>query len=296
MEQPGVQGVKPLAELCPKVGIVGGTHGTGAQFAKLLARRGFDVRVSGRTTPVSNAQLAKESDLLIFAPPLKCCVEVIEATIVHCERADQLVVDLCSLKEAPMEAMGKAPGQHIGLHPLFGPSFEDLRGQDLVICPGPEGSSDERYGALHQELAAMGLALHEMNAAQHDRLMATIQVIPHLGALINGALFRSLGIDAAESLKICSPVYKTELYMIGRIHSQNPALYASIIAKNPHSTQIARTLSEIVGELKSLIGSGNLPALEAAFSANKEHLGGFADDALRESQKLLQAYNQEKTR
>lgn len=276
-----------LQETHRKVGVIGGTAGTGAQFAELFAARGFDVRVSGRRTEVTNTDLAEQSDLLIFAPPLKHAVEVIEETVPHCQREDQLVLDLCSTKVEPMRAMAKAKGLVIGLHPLFGPKFKDLRGQDLVVCQALESRSDPLYVALCEELRAIGVNLHEMTAADHDSLMATIQVIPHLGALINGHLFRNLGIDAAKSLEICSPVYKTELYMIGRIHSQNPALYASIIAQNPHSAKVVQELAQIVESLKAQIEQRDQGALEAAFEANKEHLGDFADLALQESQRLL---------
>lgn len=271
----------------PKVGVVGGTGGTGAQFARLLAASGFEVRVSGRKTELSNFDLAQQSDFLIFAPPLKHALQIIEETVPYCQREEQLVVDLCSTKVEPMRAMAKAKGRVIGLHPLFGPKFEDLKGQDLVLCQEPELRDDPLYASLCAQLRALGLTLHEMTATEHDSLMATIQVIPHLGALINGHLFRSLGIDAAKSLQICSPVYKTELYMIGRIHSQNPALYASIIAQNPHSAQVVQELAKIVETLRGHIEMQDQPALEAVFQANKEHLGEFSDVALRESQRLL---------
>lgn len=273
----------------PRVGIVGGTHGTGAQFARVMGERGFDVRVSGRKTEMDNATLAQQSDLLVFAPPLKHCVSIIKEVIPYCQRPDQLVVDLCSLKEAPMQAMGEAKGRVVGLHPLFGPGFSDLRGQDLVLCdPTPE-QGEPLYQALREELLAWGLKVHEMSAQAHDKLMATIQVIPHMSALISGALFRELGIDVAQSLAICSPVYKTELYMIGRIHSQNPALYASIIAQNPHSTTVVSKLAQIVGTIRGGIEAGDIEALQSVFFANQEHFGDFAQEALAQSQHLLQA-------
>lgn len=277
----------PLCSTHPRVGVIGGTAGTGAQFARLLRAQGFEVRVSGRATELTNVDLAEQSDLLIFAPPLKNAVQIIEETVPHCQRTEQLVVDLCSTKVEPMRAMAPAKGRVIGLHPLFGPKFEDLRGQDLVVCDAPERRSHPLYVSLCAQLRAMGLSLHEMTAVQHDDLMATIQVIPHLGALINGNLFRKLGIDVTKSLEICSPVYKTELYMIGRIHSQNPALYASIIAQNPNSARVVRELAQIVNTLQEHIQAQDQPALEASFRANQEHLGDFADLALKESQRLF---------
>lgn len=188
-----------------------------------------------------------------------------------------------------MKAMAQAKGRVIGLHPLFGPAFEDVSGQDLVLCDDRSDSECSLYRALKTELEGMGLVVHEMSSRDHDKLMATIQVIPHLSALVSGALFRKLGIDAAASLEICSPVYKTELYMIGRVHSQNPALYASIIGENPHSEGVARELAGIVAEVQRAIQTGDIAAIEGAFLENKAHLGDFAQEAKQESQRLLLA-------
>lgn len=279
----------PLSQSHPRMGIIGGTHSTGAQFARLFAAQGFEVQVSGKDTAHQNHTLAKGCDVLVFAPPLKACVSIIEDVVPHCLRPDQLVLDLCSLKEAPMNAMARAQGRVLGLHPLFGPGFEDVSGQDLVLCDDRSDRDCSLYRALKGELEAMGLVVHEMSSVDHDKLMATIQVIPHLSALVSGALFRKLGINAAASLEICSPVYKTELYMIGRIHSQNPALYASIIGENPHTQRVVRELSGIIAQVEQALEAGDVRALEGVFLDNQAHLGDFAQEAKRESQRLLLA-------
>lgn len=273
----------------PRVGVVGGTHGTGAQFAEILREQGFDVRVSGRNTELRNEELARESDLLIFAPPLEHSVEIIETCVPYCTRKDQLVVDLCSLKGPQMQAMKAAKGVVVGLHPLFGPHFRNLQGQDLVLCPADSRDGQVLQDVLGDFLRSLGLRVHEMSAAEHDRLMATIQVIPHLSALISGMLFRRLGIDVQRSLDICSPVYRTELYMMGRIHSQNPSLYASIIAQNDHSLEVVEQLQSILAELQGAIAQRDVQALDGAFSRNKAYLGEFAKTAFEESQRLLEA-------
>lgn len=270
-----------------QVGIIGGTNGTGAQFAQLLSNLGFQVRVSGRKTTITNHQLAKESDILIFAPPLKESVIIIQETIDHCQNENQLILDLCSIKEPQVKAMQQGRGTVIGLHPLFGSHFTDVKDQDIIICP----TNDHFTTPLTELLEQLGLVTHKMTPEQHDKLMATIQVIPHLSALISGSLFRHLNIHPETSLRICSPVYKTELYMIGRIYSQNPALYASIIGNNTNSEQIAKQLKEILDDLIPKLIYQDIDAIEGEFSKNKEHFGAFAQTALQQSQKLFHHLN-----
>lgn len=266
-----------------KVGIIGGTHGTGAQFAKLLKQQGFKVRVSGRKTRVTNQKLAEESDILIFAPPLIRSTEVIVEVAKHCQRQDQIVLDVCSLKMAQVKAMQKAKGHVIGMHPLFGSHFKNVKGQDIILCP----VSKTYLPSVKRLLSQLGLRIHSMTPQAHDELMATVQVIPHLNALISGSLFRILGVHPEKSLKICSPIYKNELLMIGRIYAQNPELYSAIISQNPLSKKIAQELMNIITNLAVEIAHGNTALITQTFQKNQQHFGAFAKKALRESQKIL---------
>lgn len=272
-----------LQKTHPKVGIIGGTHGTGAQFASLLKKQGFKVQVSGRKTKTTNGQLAKESDILIFAPPLLNSVEIIKKTISHCTKKDQLILDVCSLKTNQMRAMSRAAGQVIGMHPLFGSFFKKVRGQNIILCPANRKYLSELTGLLR----TLGLRVHLMSSEAHDQLMATIQVIPHLNALISGNLFRELNIHPELSLELCSPIYKTELLMIGRIYAQNPELYSAILAQNPLSKTIAQKLMNIVSNAAIEIAHGNVDLLTKTFKLNQKHFGAFAQKALVQSQKII---------
>lgn len=267
----------------PCVGVIGGTKGTGRQFATLFKSLEFKVKISGSKTKITNKDLATKSDILLFAPPLKTAEAIIEETILDCQNPKQIILDVCSLKEKTLKIMSKAKGQVIGLHPLFGSKFTNLVGQDIVICP----IGKKYLKQITDLLKSLGLITHIMTAKEHDKLMATIQVIPHLSALISGTLFRLLKIHPEKTLKICSPVYKTELYMIGRIYSQNPSLYANIIGQNEHSERIAKTLKKALDDLIPKIIYGDCSALEKQFALNQKHFGKFAKTALKESQKLL---------
>ncbi len=268
-----------------RIGIIGGTNGTGKQFAILLAKLGFSVQVSGRKTKITNSELAQNSDILLFAPPLKNSVKIIQETVPFCQNPKQIIADLCSLKTSQIKAMTKAKGEIIGLHPLFGPHFQDVNDQDLIVCRNKKTTNTTKLIKLLKN--ELGLKIHEMSAKEHDQLMSIIQVIPHLSALISGSLFRALKIHPELSLKICSPVYKAELYMIGRIYSQNPELYASIIGGNPHSKKIANTLKKTIDDLIPAISYQDIESLSKNFTQNKKHFGEFSQIALAESQKLL---------
>ncbi len=273
-----------LQKTHPKVGIIGGTNGTGEQFAKFFKKQNFQVEVSGRNTKITNTELAKTSDILIFAPPLKTSIKIMEETIFHCKNKNQIILDVCSIKTPHIKILKKAKGKIAGLHPLFGPQFKTPKNQNIIICPG----NKKIIPSLVKLFKAMEMKTTIMNAKKHDELMSLIQVIPHLSAIITGSLLRIMKININESLKTCSPIYKTELYMIARIFAQNPSLYSEIISKNSNSPKITKNLKLIINKLNSAIIEKDNNSIEKMFKLNKKFFNNFSKIALKKTQKMIE--------
>ena len=117
-----------------KAGIIGGTGKMGRLFGPVFERAGYEVLVSGRSTPLTNSRLAEQCDLVIVSVPIRDTVRVIEE-IAPVLTQNQILCDLTSLKVAPVAAMMKSEAQVIGLHPLFGPTVPSLLHQTIVVCP-----------------------------------------------------------------------------------------------------------------------------------------------------------------
>ena len=60
-----------------KAGIIGGTGKMGRLFVPIFERAGYDVLVSGRSTPLSNNRLAELCDIVIVSVPIHDTVRVI---------------------------------------------------------------------------------------------------------------------------------------------------------------------------------------------------------------------------
>src|SRR5512136_573051 len=99
-----------------KAGIIGGTGKMGGLFAGVLARAGWEVMVSGRSTHLTIRELADRTDLVMVSVPIRETVPVIRAIAPHL-RADQVLCDLTSLKVVPVRAMLESRAQVIGFHP-----------------------------------------------------------------------------------------------------------------------------------------------------------------------------------
>src|SRR5690606_25813695 len=107
-----------------------------------------------------------------------------------------------------------ARGEAMGLHPMFGGTVASLRRQKVVACPvrpGPLGDW------LLSELGALGLEVVHATPAEHDRMMAVVQVLLHFRTSVSGGAFRRAGVPVADSLRFTSPIYRLELSVVARL-------------------------------------------------------------------------------
>ena len=84
-------------EVSMKAGIIGGTGKMGRLFAPVFERAGYEMIVSGRSTAVTNADIAETCDLVIVSVPIRDTVRVI-GEIAPLLGKDQVLCDFTSLK------------------------------------------------------------------------------------------------------------------------------------------------------------------------------------------------------
>jgi len=246
----------------PSIGIIGGRGKTGSQFAKLFRSHGFSVKTTGVSTRRKNAELIQTSDILIFSLPLSRAAEIMHRELAITTRKDQLILDLSSLKTRETKAMMKARGEVIGMHPLFGPST-DPKGERIILCP--VRTSKATLESLKSLLKSMGLLVTVMTPAHHDRLMGTIQVIPHLKSFLMADVLRLQKTDLRNVLKHCTPTYEMEFNVIARFLDDHPDLYMPIIFRNPETKKILRTLQAVINEYIRIAESQDIEAAEKRY-------------------------------
>ena len=267
------------------IGIIGGKGKTGGQFARIFKDIGFEVLVSDVGTKLSNKELIKTSDIVVFSVPLHLSEKIIKKEIANCKNLKQVILDVSSLKEKQVEAMNKAKGEVIGMHPLFGPSSNGLKGLSMVLCPGK--CSKKTLGKFKKMFEKLGMKIAVMSPSEHDKLMAAVQVIPHLKTILAGELLKDFGINPSSPHKMSTPIYKLELDIIGRIFSQDGMLYSAIIAHNPYTAKIMRSLTKIVSEYRKSVGKKDLNSMNKRFETVKKFLGNFPKEAFRDSEKII---------
>ena len=257
-----------------KAGIIGGTGKMGKLFSPVFERAGYEVSVSGRSTTMTNAEIAESCDLVLVSVPIRDTVRVI-GEIAPLLTREQILCDFTSLKVAPVAAMLESKAQVIGLHPMFGPTVSSIARQTIVMCPARVAGttlSDLRHIFL-REGAVCTIATPE----EHDRMMAIVQGLTHFVTICMADSIRRLGVDIEKTEPFMSPVYQIELSLVGRLLSQDPALYADILQENPFVPEVLAACRSAAGELAGIVQGGDPAAFAEFFSRDTRHLGAYCE-------------------
>lgn len=124
------------------------------------------------------ADVLKQTDILFLAIPFSAYTASLNRIKPEL-KAETLLVDVCSVKLKPLEAIKKILPEHKNLlitHPLFGPQSSkngtETKGLDLIICHNSGGLAAQVLAFCKNELQ---LNIIEMSAAEHDEQMAITQ-------------------------------------------------------------------------------------------------------------------------
>lgn len=249
-----------------KIGIIGGTGGMGRWFADLLIREGYAVAVAGRSGKPDLVYLAETSDVVIISVPMAVTDETIARVGPHV-REEALLMDLTSVKEAPVKAMLAASSSEvIGCHPLFGPTTATMAGENVVICPA---RGDKWLSWWKTLLAGQGAVITEMAPEEHDRFMAVVQGLNHLNTLALGMVLRKKNITLPDLRHLTTPLFTAKAGILARVLTGNPALYADLFTQNSYLEELIELYDEALRELKSKIGARDREGLLAILTDTK---------------------------
>jgi prephenate dehydrogenase len=268
-----------------KAGIIGGTGKMGRFFTQVFERAGYEVMVSGRSTSLTNADLAEQCDLVVVSVPIHDTVRVIrEITPLLTE--EQVLCDFTSLKREPVAAMLESKAQVIGLHPLFGPTVPSLCHQTIIVCPAR--AEEKTVASLISLFVSEGALCTITTPEHHDRMMAVVQGLTHFVTLCMAESVRRLDIDIESTKSFTSPVYQLELSLVGRLLSQDPSLYADILQQNPYVPEVLSACTKSAETLSGIVASGDPVQFLEFFEANSRHLGAYCDEGRKTTDALIE--------
>ncbi|AMW04774.1 bifunctional chorismate mutase/prephenate dehydrogenase [Gemmatimonas phototrophica] len=274
----------PASETPYTISIIGGHGKIGRLLARLFGDLGHRLLIVDTDTTLEAAEAAAASDVTVISVPIDRTEEVIRAVGPHV-RPDALLMDVTSIKSAPMEAMlASTTGSVVGTHPMFGPNVHTLQGQRVVVC---RGRGDRWADWVTHSFTARGLVITETTAQQHDRAMSVVQVLTHFQTQVQGLTLARLGVPLAETLPFTSPAYLLELYVTARHFAQDPGLYGPIEMRNPRSSDVTAAFGTAVQELAQVIAGGDQAAFTRLFEEVRAFFGDFTAEALVQSSFLI---------
>ena len=274
----------PLDHAQRTVAIVGGRGQLGGVLVRLFSDLGHRVLIADVDTTLRAAEAAAMADVTVISVPIDVTADVIAAVGPHV-RDDALLMDVTSIKEAPMAAMLRSTrGSVVGTHPMFGPTVHSLQGQRVVLC---RARGDTWADWVSQSLTARGLIVSETSAAQHDRAMSIVQVLTHFQTQVLGVTLARLGVPLAETMPFTSPAYLLELYVTARHFAQDPALYGSIEMRNPQTSAVTGAFGAAARDVADVIARGDQAAFTQLFGEVRQFFGAFTDEAVEQSSFLI---------
>jgi prephenate dehydrogenase len=264
-----------------KVLVVGGAGSMGRWCASIFNDAGFDVCISSRqdvselarsmSVCVARPEEAGEFDIVVLSVPMDA-IEKVASEIGPRMRRGSLLMDLSSLKKAPVEAMLKyapASSEVIGAHPLFGPGAGG-KGRTVVLVPTER--SARWLPILTDVLADAGLQVATATAEEHDRRMAVAQALTHFMYVSWGRAMERLSVDIKAMDEFGTPVYEITKELAGRVLSNDPELYA-LIQSSPEAGVVRRAYVEACADLSAFLDVGERERFVEAFKATARYYG-----------------------
>ncbi|MGB9853286.1 MAG: prephenate dehydrogenase/arogenate dehydrogenase family protein [Candidatus Bathyarchaeales archaeon] len=237
----------------------------GRWFAKFFLEQGLSVVVSDtdqgklaiikeelKVETASSVDAVKSADKVLVCVPIENFENVIAEIHSHI-RPEQTVMDICSVKEYPVEIMHKyiVNGTVLGTHPMFGPGVKNIKNQNFVLTPtnAEEKKLAEEFGNWLKE---KGAKVFVMSPREHDELMSVVLGLPYFLSLIACDTLISYG-RLSETKKVSGASYRFLLTLIEAIASEDAEFATSLQMNLPENDKVGELFLRKAAEWLELI-------------------------------------------
>jgi prephenate dehydrogenase len=256
----------------------------GVWFAKFCKENGEQVILSDRKKE-KLAKLGKElgietadfveavrkADNVVICVSIDAFEEVVKK-IASSVREGQTVVDICSVKEQPVEIMHQhiKKGLILGTHPVFGPGSPGVKHKAYILTP--TNSKEEAFAEKYKGwLEKVGARVFIMSPKKHDELMSIVLGLPHFVGLVACDTLLDQP-DFVETKKVAGTTYQM-LFRLAEVTAlENPELFSSLQFRLPDMEKIEKLFIEKAHEWLSLIEQKDSEAITAKMDSLKSKL------------------------
>ena len=269
------------------VGLIGGSFALALKQAKACAhvvgagRTPANLKLALKRGIIDSiardaAEAARGADLVLLATPVAQFPAVF-TSIRKVLDPEAIVTDAGSTKRdviaAAKKGLAKKISQFVPAHPIAGAEHsgagaangELFRGKRVVLTPLPE-NPDAAVQKVNQAWALCGARVSQMDAEEHDALLAAVSHLPHLlaFALVHEVAGRE---NSAQLFSFAAGGFRD----FTRIASSHPEMWRDIcIANRDRLTAEVSRFSKKLDAMRKLLEKGDGAALEKLFAEARE--------------------------
>ena len=222
----------------------------GVWFAKFCKEKGDEVILADRNEEklarledelgIETAdfeQAVKAADRIMICVSISSFEEVVKK-IGPMVQEDQVVMDICSVKDFPVKVMHEniKRGLVLGTHPVFGPGSKGVKHKTYVLTPTNEKESkyaEEFKNWLEKEKAHVFV----MSPQKHDELMSVVLGLPHfLGLVACETLLEQKNFP--ETKTVAGTTYRMLFTLAEATALETPDLFANLQMNLPNMGKI----------------------------------------------------------
>lgn len=258
-----------------KIGVIG-LGDMGRMFAKLWSEAGYEVYGCDlpKNLPLLQELLPKVvvledaiavsriCDIIMYAVETEN-IDSVVAQAGPSTKFGAIVTGQTSVKYPEIQAFMKhlpKDAQIVGSHALFGPNVSPS-GQ--VMAMFKHRCSQDSFDSVKKLYETTGVRVEELSShAEHDAMMADIQVITHVGFESLGTAFMRRKVYPWEDQSQIQGIDNIKLLLTLRIFSYKAHVYSGLAFENPFASKDVRKFAEIENELFGLMITGNKNKLE----------------------------------
>ena len=181
-------------------------------------------------TTTNFREAVQNADIILICTSISSFEDIVKkiASVTH---RGQVIMDICSIKEHPVNIMHQyiKNATVLGTHPVFGPGSNGVAHKAYVLTPTnpQEKAVAEKY---KQWLEKENANVFIMTPKKHDDLMSIILGLPHFIGLITCETLLEQK-DFAESKKLAGTTYRMLFTLAEATAQETPDLYANVQTK-----------------------------------------------------------------
>jgi cyclohexadieny/prephenate dehydrogenase len=232
----------------------------------------------------TNAEAAKDADLVIVCIPVGACGPVAQEIAPHL-KPGAIVSDVGSVKGSVVKDMAPhlpANVHFVPAHPVAGTEhsgpdsgFAELFINRWCILTPPAGTDPEAVARLAAFWRALGAKVETMSPEHHDLVLAVTSHLPHLIAYTIVGTAEELGqVTSSEVIKFSAGGFRD----FTRIAASDPTMWRDVFLSNKDAVlEMLGTFNEDLSKLTRAIRRGDGQALFDHFARTRAIRRGILD-------------------